>query len=158
MPKPTPSPQRTAAEAAAARSERRRAAVVAVVVVGVIAVPVAVSVVISWGDVSWPGRTSTPLWVALPQVRATTNDGVIVKARVAVDAPDSSAAIQRRTQQVGLVLEGSIAAHTRGQLAGAPGIARLSGDMEGRLNGYLADQGVAPVRSLAIQDLYVTPR
>ena len=34
---------------------------------------------------------------------------------------------------------------------------QLSTDMRDRLNGYLAAEGVAPAKSVAIQDLVVSP-
>ena len=106
------------------------------------------------------GSQSKPQWVTPGEVRATTRDGTLVRLRVALDAPDSStrSALESRLQQVGLLLEVSVAALSRSDLAGAEGLARLAHEMLQRLNAYLASEGVAPLKSVAIQDLWYTTR
>lgn len=130
-----------------------------------VAVPVGVSVGMRWVDMPWSEPTrvqAAPEWLALPVVRATTSDGTVVKARVALDVSSSAArsAIQRNVQQVGLLLEVSIAQQTRTQIGSAQGIPQLAEDMRDRLNAYLeGGQGDAPpIKSVAIQDLLVKPQ
>jgi flagellar basal body-associated protein FliL len=147
---------------AAEARERQRLFFIALAITAVVALPVGVSVGMSWVDLPWSQSESraVPDWVALPQVRTTTIDGTVVKTRVAVDVEGTSArtAIQRRTQQVGLLLEVSVASHTREQISSAQGIERLSGDMRGRLNSYLEAEGVDVVKAVAIQDLLINPQ
>lgn len=123
-----------------------------------------VSVGMSWVDLPWnepkPAQ-AVPEWVSLPQVRATTTDGTVVKARVALDVQGSSAKtqLQNNMAQVGLLLEISIAQQTRAQIGSPQGIPRLAQDIRDRLNGYLVPNGDdAPIRSVAIQDLLVRHR
>jgi len=145
-------------------ADTRRNLTVVAVVAALIALPVGVSVGMSWVDLPWSEAEPTraaPDWVALPQVRATTIDGTVVKARVALDVPSSSAksTIQRNLQQVGLVLEVSIAQQTREQIGSPQGIPRLADDMRDRLNAYLGgEEQEPPVKSVAIQDLLVKPQ
>lgn len=146
-------------------SDFRRSLVIVVALTALVAVPVGVSVGMNWVDMPWsePVRTqAAPDWVPLPTVRATTSDGTVVKARVALDVADNAAksTIQRNVQQVGLLLEVSIAQQTRAQIGSAQGIPRLAEDMRDRLNDYLdGDEAeVPPVRSVAIQDLLVKPQ
>ena len=101
-----------------------------------------------------------PQWVTPGEVRATTRDGTIVKVRVALGAPDASSrsAVERRMEQVGLVLELSVGAQSRGELIAADGIAHLATDMKQRVNAYLRSEGIDPLRSVAIEDLWYTQR
>lgn len=148
-------------------NDNRRNTVVVAILAALLALPVGVSVGMSWVDLPWnevaPAKAA-PDWVSLPQVRATTVDGTVVKARVALDVPDGDAKsqIQRNVQQVGLLLEVSIAQQTRAQIGAPDGIPRLAADMRDRLNAYLGDadkddEDVA-VKSVAIQDLLVKPQ
>jgi flagellar basal body-associated protein FliL len=149
---------------AAAGADTRRSLLIVAAVTALISVPVGVSVGMSWVDLPWSAPTpqrAVPDWLPLPTVRATTSDGTVVKARVALDVPGGSAKslIQRNVQQVGLLLEVSIAQQTRAQLGEPQGIPRLAEDMRDRLNAYLGDDGdVPPVKSVAIQDLLVKPQ
>ena len=111
---------------------------IAVAVTALLAVPIGISVGMSWVELPWSNVEpvkAAPEWVNLPQVRATTIDGTVVKARVALDVPGAVAknTIQRNTQQVGLLLEVSIAQQTREQIGSPKGITRLSDDMRDRL-------------------------
>lgn len=155
----TPPPTDTASS-----SDNRRNLIVVAMLGALVAMPVGISVGMSWVDLPWnepvPARAA-PDWVSLPQVRATTVDGTVVKARVALDVQGSDARsqIQRNVQQVGLLLEVSIAQQTRAQIGSPQGIPRLAEDMRDRLNAYLGDDGEeAAVRSVAIQDLLVKPQ
>ena len=145
-------------------TEARRNLLVVAVVATLIALPVGVSVGMSWVDLPWNEPVpvkAAPDWVSLPQVRATTIDGTVVKARVALDVQggDAKSQIQRNVQQVGLLLEVSIAQQTRAQIGSPQGIPRLAEDMRDRLNAYLGnDSEDAAVRSVAIQDLLVKPQ
>ena len=145
-------------------ADNRRLVLIAVVVTALLAVPMGVALGMRWVDLPWSNDTparAAPDWVSLPQVRATTIDGTVVKARVALDVPGAVAknAIQRNTQQVGLLLEVSIAQQTRAQIGAPDGITRLSVDMRDRLNAYLGGDGPdAAVKSVAIQDLLVKPQ
>lgn len=157
------SPIRPQTDPDAGTDTRRNTAVVAILA-ALLALPVGVSVGMSWVDLPWSEPTparAVPDWVSLPQVRATTVDGTVVKARVALDVQDSDAKaqIQRNVQQVGLLLEVSIAQQTRAQIGAPDGIPRLADDMRDRLNAYLGDDGEdAAVKSVAIQDLLVKPQ
>lgn len=147
----------------APRREGLRLFLIAAATTAVIALPMGVAVGMSWVDIPWvaaPDTAPTPDWLAMPQVRATTSDGSFVKARVALDVDGASArgAIQRRTQQVGIVLETAVNAHTREQIRSAAGLQELSRDMRKRLNDYLEAEGDKVVRSVAIQDLIVNPQ
>lgn len=145
-------------------ADARRNLLVVAVVATLIALPVGVSVGMSWVDLPWNEPVpvkAAPDWVSLPQVRATTIDGTVVKARVALDVQgsDAKSQIQRNVQQVGLLLEVSIAQQTREQIGSPQGIPRLAQDMRDRLNAYLGDDGEdAAVKSVAIQDLLVKPQ
>ena len=102
-------------------TDNRRLVLIAVAMTALLAVPIGISVGMSWVDLPWSNvepAKAAPEWVNLPQVRATTVDGTVVKARVALDVPGAVAknTIQRNTQQVGLLLEVSIAQQTREQI------------------------------------------
>lgn len=156
--------QTTTFDDASPGADTRRSVFIVAVLTALVAVPVGVSLGMKWVDMPWsePSRAQpAPDWVALPLVRATTADGTVVKARVALDVPTRSArsAIERNVQQVGLVLEVSLAQQTRAQIGSAAGIPRLADDMRERLNAYLGGSAEAPaVKSVAIQDLLVNPQ
>ncbi len=158
-------PPTLAAANEAPSSETRRSLVIVAALTALVAVPVGVSLGMNWVDLPWSEASkvqAAPEWLALPTVRATTSDGTVVKARVALDVADSAArsTIQRNVQQVGLLLEVSIAQQSRAQIGSAQGIPHLAQDMRDRLNEYLdADAADAPpVKSVAIQDLLVKPQ
>jgi flagellar basal body-associated protein FliL len=147
----------------AQRREGLRLFLIASAITAVIALPMGVAVGMSWVDIPWsptPESQPAPDWVTLPQLRATTQDGSFVKARIALDVQGASArgTIQSRTQQVGLVLEVAVAGRTRDQIRAPDGMKRLSTDMRDRLNEYLESEGDKVVRSVAIQDLIVNPQ
>jgi flagellar basal body-associated protein FliL len=144
------------------RAGNRRVLLAAAAIALLVAVPIGASVGLSWVDLPWsePEAKVVPEWVAVPQLRATTIDGAVVKARVALDVESAAArnAIQRRIQQVGLVLEISVASRSEGQVRAPDGIAALSDDMRTRLNRYLEAEGTGVVKAVAIQDLIVNPQ
>jgi flagellar basal body-associated protein FliL len=141
--------------------DTRRVLVIVSVIAVIIAVPVGIVGGIRWLDLtdtwSGPGRPQ-PKWVTSGEVRATTRDGTLVKTRVAFDAGDAStkSAVQRRLREVSLLLELSIGAFSTLDLAGPKGIERLSQDMLKRVNAYLVMDGVAPMKAVALQDLWYT--
>lgn len=158
-------PPSLAAASAAPSSETRRSLVIVAALTALVAVPVGVSLGMNWVDLPWSEASkvqAAPEWLALPTVRATTSDGTVVKARVALDVSNSAArsAIQRNVQQVGLLLEVSIAQQSRAQIGSAQGIPHLAQDMRDRLNEYLDAEtsNEPPVKSVAIQDLLVKPQ
>lgn len=141
----------------------RRLWLIGAAVAALLLVPLGVAVSLSWLEMPWAASDArtTPEWVTLPQLRATTSDGVVVRARVALDVPGAllKATIQRNTQQVGLLLELSVASRTRADLGRPDGIAALSQDMRVRLNTYLGvEEGEPGVQSVAIQDLLIKPQ
>jgi flagellar basal body-associated protein FliL len=146
------------------RSDTRRSLIGIALLVALIVLPIALSLSVSWVDLPWNSAApakAAPDWVSLPQVRATTTDGTVVKARVALDVQGSSAKtqLQNNVAQVGLLLEISIAQQTRAQIGSPQGIPRLAQDIRDRLNGYLVPTGEdAPIKSVAIQDLLVRHR
>ena len=158
-------PPRTAPPSRPLDDERignRRILLVAGVIAALVALPVGVSVGLSWVDMPWDDAQVkvVPEWVSVPALRVTTIDGAVVKARVSLDVESASArsTIQRRTQQVGLLLEVSVASRSKEQIRSPDGIAQLSEDMRTRLNRYLASEGAGVVRAVAIQDLIVNPQ
>jgi len=144
------------------RTGNRRVLFAAAAVALLVALPVGVSVGMSWVDLPWSAAETkvVPEWVAVPQLRATTIDGAVVKARVALDVESAAvrSAIQRRIQQVGLVLEVSVASRSEEQVRATDGLAALSDDMRVRLNRYLEAEGPGVVKAVAIQDLIVNPQ
>lgn len=146
------------------RSDTRRTLIGIALVVALIVLPIGLSLSLSWVDLPWHAATpakAAPDWVNLPQVRATTTDGTLVKARVALDVQGSAAKtqLQNNLAQVALLLEISIAQQTRAQIGSPQGIPRLAQDIRDRLNAYLAPTGDdAAIASVAIQDLLIRPR
>lgn len=118
--------------------------------------PVVIVIALAWFDFDTlsPGEVPKPVWVSPGTIRATTTDGVPVKTKVAIDAADTSAKflMERQLNQVGLVLQNSLASKSQQQLTGPQGIAGLSEDMLTKLNGYLGQQDIAPAKALVIQD------
>ncbi|WP_280153150.1 flagellar basal body-associated FliL family protein [Piscinibacter sp. XHJ-5] len=142
-------------------SDTRRVLLIVAAIATIIAVPMGIVGGIRWLNLadSWTGAgRAQPKWVTSGEVRATTRDGTLVKTRVAFDAGDAStkSAVQRRLREVSLLLELSIGAFSTLELAGPHGIERLSQDMLKRVNAYLATDGVAPMKAVAIQDLWYT--
>ncbi len=143
--------------------DARRLWLIGAGVAALLLVPIGIAASLAWVELPWNDAESraVPEWVALPQLRATTSDGTVVRARVALDVPSTlvKAQIQRNTQQVGLLLELSVAARTRAELGAPEGIRALSEDMRERLNAYLGvGEGEKGVSSVAIQDLLVKPQ
>lgn len=134
----------------------------AVVLAVLIGVPLGAAIGLAWMEFN-DGRAveaSAPRWVIPETVRASTSDGVLVKTRVAIDAGDKAtlSAINGRMKDIGPVLQGSVASMTRRELAGPDGLQALSDDMANRLDDFLLAERVPAVRSVAIQDLLLTPR
>jgi len=155
--KPVSRPRRAPPRADAARPLATIA-----VIAGVIGVLVAVTAGVAWVSPHsmYASARPAPLWVTPGEVRATTRDGTLVKLRVSFDARDAStrSALESRLQQVNLLLEVSIGALSHRELIGAQGIVRVAREVLERLNAYLASEGLAPLKSVAIQDLWYTHR
>jgi flagellar basal body-associated protein FliL len=121
--------------------------------------PVAVVLALAWFDfdTAAPGEAPKPVWVSPGTIRATTTDGVPVRTKVAIDAADTSAKflMERQLNQVGLVLQNTLASKSRLDLAGAQGMQRLSQDMLKTLNVYLRQKEIEPARTVVIQDLLI---
>ncbi|XVJ68452.1 MAG: flagellar basal body-associated FliL family protein [Rhizobacter sp.] len=118
--------------------------------------PVVIVMALAWFDFDTlsPGEVPKPVWVSPGTICATTTDGVPVKTKVAINAADTSAKLlmERQLNQVGLVLQNSLASKSRQQLTGPQGISGLSEDMLTQLNGYLGQQDIAPAKAVVVQD------
>ena len=142
-------------------SDRFLPAIVFVAVVVLIGLPAALATGASWVD--WSDKptaeqAAAPNWLPAETVRATSSDGEVIKAKVALDVPDSDTRswIKSRPQQVALVMQIAVAEHDHGDAEGAARVQRLSADLHERLNDYLEAHQVPPVRDLVIQDLVIT--
>jgi flagellar basal body-associated protein FliL len=60
--------------------------------------------------------------------------------------------MERQLNQVGLVLQNTLASKSRQQLTGPQGMAGLAGDMLSSLNDFLGQQSIAPAKEVVIQD------
>jgi hypothetical protein len=137
----------------------RRVVVIVATIAAIIIVPVGIVGGIDWLDLvgSWSGagRPVTD-WLTSGEVRATTQDGTLVKVRVSFDVPDSETkgTVQRNLRDVTALIELSVASLSTEELTSEGGIERLSKEMRRQVNGYLAKAGVRPLRRVAIQDLW----
>jgi flagellar basal body-associated protein FliL len=118
--------------------------------------PVVAVMALAWFDFDslTPGAVPNPVWVNPGTIRATTTDGVTVKTKVAIDVADTSAklSMERQLNQVGLVLQNTLASKSRQQLTGPQGLSGLSADMLTQLNSYLGQQDIAPAKAVVVQD------
>jgi flagellar basal body-associated protein FliL len=142
-------------------SDRFLPAIVFLAVLVLIGLPAALATGASWVD--WSDKptaeqAATPNWLPAETVRATSSQGEVIKARVALDAPDADTRswIKGRPQQVALAMQIALAEHQHGDAAGSERVQRLSADLQERLNDYLAAHQVPPVRDVLIQDLVIT--
>jgi flagellar basal body-associated protein FliL len=101
---------------------------------------------------------AAPKWVGSETVRATTSDGEVVKARVAIDADAAStrSVLENNRRDVALLMQISIASQDRTALRGAEGMKHLSDDMRNRLNTFLASHQVPAVKRVVVQDLLIS--
>jgi flagellar basal body-associated protein FliL len=155
---PAPKP---AAPAARSATDRFLPALIFAAVVVLVGLPAALATGASWvdwSDTPTAEQAATPNWLPAETVRATTGDGEVIKAKVALDVPDSDTRswIKKRPQQVALVMQIAVAEHDHGHAEGSQRVQRLSTDLHERLNDYLAAHQVPPVRDLVIQDLVIT--
>ena len=113
---------------------------------------------VDWSDSAKPEQAATPTWLPAETVRATSGEGEVIKAKVALDVPDADTRswLKSRPQQVALVMQIAVAEHDHGDAEGAARVQRLSADLHERLNDYLVAHQVPPVRDLVIQDLVIT--
>jgi flagellar basal body-associated protein FliL len=156
-----PPPPKPAASAGRPASDRYLPGIVFVAVLVLIGLPAALATGASWVD--WSDKptaeqAATPHWLPTETVRATSGDGEVIKAKVALDVPDSDTRswIKSRPQQVALVMQIAVAEHEHGNTEGSARVQRLSADLHERLNDYLESHQVPPVRDLIIQDLVIT--
>jgi len=154
-------PARPADPTAPPSNDTRRILLIVLAITLAIAIPVGIVGGIDWLDLptAWSGAgRPLPKWVTSGEVRATTRDGTLVKLRVAFDVGNSStrSTVERSLREIGLLLELSISALSTRDLASGDGVERLSKEMLRRVYDYLATQNVAPLRAVAIQDLWYT--
>jgi len=125
-----------------------------------IGTPAAIGLGASWIDWADPVEVSgeAPKWVGSETVRATTSDGEVVKARVAIDADDAStrSVLENNRRDVALLMQISIAGQDRNALRGAEGMQRLTNDIRERLNTFLASHQVPGVKQVIVQDLLIS--
>ena len=144
-----------------AKSDRFVPVMVVAAILVLVGLPAAVATGASWvdwADSAQPAEQAPPSWVTTEPVRATSGDGEVIKARVALDAPDAQtrSLIQKQPQQVALLLQLSVAEHERGNAEGSERVQRLAADIESRINEYLVANKVPPVREAVIQDLVIS--
>ena len=153
-------PQEPAARAARSAVDRYLPAAIFAAVIVLIGLPAALATGASWVD--WSDSAASeqeaPSWLPAETVRATSSDGEMIKAKVALDVPDSDTRswIKTHPQQVTLAMQIAVAEHDRGGAEGAQRVQRLADDVQERLNDYLVAHQVQPVRDLVIQDLVIT--
>ena len=141
-------------------SDTRRDLIVVAAIAAIFGVPAGIAGGLHWVDAAGDevGAGGEPEWVTPDALRAMTQDGTLVKARVALEAGPgvSPTALRFRLREINQILNVSVLAHRRDEITGAAGLARLSGDMLQRVNRYLESEGVAPLRSIAITELVMT--
>lgn len=111
-----------------------------------------------WLNSGEPARAEggvPPDWLTTEMVRATSGDGMVIRARVALDVPDADtrALIRSRPAQVAMAMQIGAAAYEVGDDEGAQRVEALSNQIEDQLNKYLVANRVAPVRDVVVQDL-----
>jgi hypothetical protein len=130
--------------------------VIAATIVAV-GLPGALAVGAYWADRAGPvaREAAAPHWLTFESVRATSSDGEAVKAKLALDVPEARTRelINSRYAQVSLLLQASVAGYEHGRDGGADRVQRLAAAVRGRLNDFLEEGGVPPVRDVVIQDL-----
>jgi hypothetical protein len=96
-------------------------------------------------------------WVPAQRVRGTSRDGDVVQMRVSIDAPDARTRdfVGTRRDQVALVMQISLSEHDTAQAAGAERVQQLAQGIQDRLNDYLQDRALAPVRDVVIEDMVI---
>lgn len=124
------------------------------VVVGMAAALAALLVALAFVATAWQDG-GHPQWVSSTAVRATTGDGTIVRARLALDAPDAETRdfARRSPAQLALMLQVAIAAFDAGSANGADRVLRLGASVRERVNEMLAARRLPPVRDVVLQDL-----
>ncbi len=140
-------------------SETRRDLMVVGVLAAIFGVPAGVAAGIRWVETGdEPRMPDDPEWITPDALRAMTQDGTLVKARVALETAQSAnpATLRLRLREINQILHVSVLAHTRAQISGAAGLERLSADMLARVNRFLASEGIEPLRSVAIIELVMT--
>ncbi len=106
---------------------------------------------------AWVNPRSTPHWLPAESVRATSRDGDIVRARVALDAPDpdTRAWIRSHAGQLELLLQVGVSQFQDDGVGGAQRVQRLGTDIRTHVNTFLSAHHVPPVRDVMIEDLMI---
>ncbi|MES2090684.1 MAG: flagellar basal body-associated FliL family protein [Pseudomonadota bacterium] len=125
----------------------------------VVGLPLLVMNGASWLDVKptiSPPRPA-PNWVMPELIKATTSDGTIVTAKVAIDVADSASRTMfaREGGQLVFMLQVVLAARSEEELTSKDGLEQLSKDLRRQVNGYLKAQDLPPVKSVVVQDLFL---
>jgi hypothetical protein len=96
-----------------------------------------------------------PAWLTTGSVRAMSSDGAVIKARLALDAPDADTRewIRSRPGQMALLLQISMADYDSDQAEGGQRVQHLAAEIRVHLNKFLTENGIAPVRQVVVQDL-----
>ncbi len=159
--KPTPRPVPHVTPEAPPSSNWGRTFVVLLFVAALVGVPLLVIYGSTWFGMyrAVPGDDRPlPQWITPGEVRSTTRDGAIMKLRVSMDAATWSnrQAIEHRLMPITQVLKVSAGARRADELVGSEGVERLSQDLLVSVNAYLDAEGLRPLNSLAVQDLWYT--
>lgn len=96
-----------------------------------------------------------PAWLTTGSVRAMSSDGAVIKARLALDAPDADTRewISSRPGQMALLLQISMADYDSEHAEGGQRVQHLAAEIRGHLNRFLTENGIPPVRQVVVQDL-----
>lgn len=138
-----------------------RAFVVLLFVAALVGVPLLLLYGSSWFGIerAVPGDDRPlPQWFTPAELRSTTRDGAIMKVRVSMDAGSWSnrQALQHRLVPITELLQATAGMRKADDLAGSAGIEKLRKDLFTGVNKYLEAEGVKPILSMAVQDLWYT--
>jgi flagellar basal body-associated protein FliL len=138
-----------------------RGFVVLLFVAALVGVPLLVVYGSSWFGIerAVPGDDRPlPQWFTPGELRSTTRDGAIMKVRVSMDAGSWSnrQAMQHRLMPITELLQATAGMRKADDLVGSAGVEKLGHDLFASVNKYLASEGLKPIASLAVQDLWYT--
>lgn len=107
-----------------------------------------------------PSSRSVPSYIESGTVHATTSDGTIVTARVAIDVrnTDTRAVLEKERDQVAPMLQNSVGVQPHDSILGASGITQISANMRTQLNQFLESRQAEPIHEVMIQDLLIKKR
>jgi len=102
---------------------------------------------------------AVPCWMMLGPIQTMTEDGSLLRLRLALDACDagSQAAINAGRRELEMLVRVEVAARSRPELEGAGGIQRLREVLKLRLSEHVQGVGAVAVRDLVI-DQFVLRR